>query len=193
MLRVILSSKNQSLYQLEKSSHLSHATLNDIYNEKYNINKCSIDIFKKLADSLDMTIDSLYKYLSYDDLSLITYDEEFDLYKSNTLQRLKRANEKDFINETYSKQRIEKLFDEEEYDKSLYLLSLIDHLSAKNNLELNPAFDEMRDMKLNKLIVPKSIYLLLLTKVIKISDVYKKCIKTFLNHNIIESEIEQVA
>ena len=190
MLRVILNEKNQSLYQLEKSSHLSHATLNDIYNERCNIDNFSIFVLSKIADSLNMSIDSLYKYLSYKDLSYIAYDEDFDLFKSNVLQMMKTVGEKTFIKEIEEKNEIQELFSQKEYLKSLYLLSLLDYLSDKNELDKNDKYDDIRGMKLNKMYVPKSIYLLLLTKTIKISDVYKESIKTFLDHNIVEAEIE---
>ena len=97
MLRAILDSKNISLYQLEKTSNISHATLNDIYNERPNINNCSILVISKIAESLNMQIDDLYKKLTYNDLSLFAYNETFDLFKSNTLQQLKRIGEEDYI------------------------------------------------------------------------------------------------
>ena len=192
MLRAILNEKNQTLYQLEKASHVSHATLNDIYNEKYNIDNCSISVLNKIAEALNMTVDSLYRYLSYNDLSFIKYDEDFDLFKSNTLQQLKRTDEKTFISDLVNSEEIEKLFSNKEYAKALYLLSLLDYLSTKNNLELEDKYERIRLARLNKLYVPKSIYLLLLTKTIKISEVFRESIKTFLDHNIVEAEIDKV-
>ena len=188
MLRVILNDRNQSLYQLEKTSHISHATLNDIYNEKYNVDNCSISIMSKIANSLSMSIDSLYSYLSYDDLSLITFDDDFDLFKSNTLQRLKVVGKEEFIDDVISSHSIDSLYNDKQYAKALYLLSLVNYLSD----EFHSEYNYLRDIKLDKLYVSKSIYLLLLTKIIKISDVYKESIKTFLDHNIVEAEIDNV-
>ena len=192
MLRAILNEKNQTLYQLEKASHVSHATLNDIYNERYNIDNCSISVLNKIAEALNMTVDSLYRYLSYNDLSFIKYDEDFDLFKSNTLQQLKRTDEKTFISDLVCSEEIEILFSNKEYAKALYLLSLLDYLSIKNNMELEDKYERIRLTRLNKLYVPKSIYLLLLTKTIKISEVFRESIKTFLDHNIVEAEIDNV-
>jgi len=192
MLRAILSEKNLSLYQLEKSSHVSHATLNDIYNERCNIDNCSISVLNKIADALNMSIDSLYKYLSYKDLSFVKYDEDFDLFKSNTLQQLKRFDEKVFIEQMIQSEQIENYFSQDEYAKALYLLSLLDYLSEKNNVELIDKYEYIRKTRLSKLYVPKSIYLLLITKTIKISEVYRHSIKVFLDHNIVEAEIDNV-
>ena len=160
MLRAVLCEKNMSLYQLEKASHISHATLNDIYNEKCNIESCSISTMSKIAKSLDLSLDSLYNYLTYQDLSIIKYDEDFDLFKSNTLQTLKHMDEKTFVNQLVYSDDISKLFSNKEYSKSLYLLSLLDYLSKKNNMNIEHKYDEMRNIKLNKLYVSKSIYLL---------------------------------
>lgn len=192
MLRTILSDKNLTLYQLEKSSHISHATLNDIYNEKSNIDHCSISVVSKIANTLNMSIDTLYDYLSYKDLSLFKYDDDFDLFKSNTLQRLKRTDEISFINQLISETLIEDLYKQKEYSKSLYLLSLIDYLSIKNNVPLENKYAELRNAKLDRVYVPKSIFLLLATKIVKVSDIYKESIDTFLSHNIVEAEIYSV-
>ena len=190
MLRAILNEKNQSLYQLEKTSHVSHATLNDIYNERCNIDNCSISVLSKIAEALNMTVDSLYRYLSYKDLSFIKYDEDFDLFKCSTLHQLKKTDTKQFIDNIVNGKTIENLFSEKEYAEALYLLSLIDYLSIKNNMELEEKYEYIRKTKLNKLLVPKSIFLLLSTKTIKISEVFRESIKTFLDHNIVEAEID---
>ena len=192
MLRAVLCEKNMSLYQLEKSSHISHATLNDIYNEKCNIENCSISTMSKIAKFLDLSLDSLYNYLTYQDLSIIKYDEDFDLFKSNTLQTLKHMDEKTFVNQLVYNDDISILFNNKEYSKSLYLLSLLDYLSKKNNMNIEYKYNEMRNIKLNKLYVSKSIYLLLLTKTIRISDVFKDSIDIFSSHNILEADISNV-
>ena len=192
MLRVLLKSKNITLYQLEKSSHVSHATLNDIYNERCNIDNWSIVVISKIAKSFNMKIDTLYEYLSYQNLSLIKYNDDFDLFKSNTLQRLKRMNEKDFINNVVTSQDIENYDKNNEKEKALYLLSLLDYLCDKNHLSRYEQYNDLRNERLDKLYVPKSIYLLIQKRIIKINDVIKECIPTFLEHNIVDSEIDRV-
>lgn len=192
MLRTILNEKNVSLYQLEKVSNISHATLNDIYNEKSNINNCSILIMSKIAASLSMPIDDLYKKLNYADLSLFTYDESFDLFKSNTLQQFKKMGEEKYINQIVRNNTIDKYYDADDYLKALYLLSLVDYSYAKRNKPLLTKYSELRSKKLNKVYVQKSIYLLLLFKIKTVTTIYKESIKEFLNHNIVEAEIDDV-
>ena len=193
MLRVLLDNKNVSLYQLEKTSHISHATLNDIYNERANIDKCSILIISKIAQALKLSIDDAYKYLSYDNLSLIAYNENFDLFKSDTLQRLKNSDEQSFIDEIIQKDTISFYLHNKKKLEALYLLSLVDYLMSKNKQPLLKKYDSLRDYKLDKLYVSKSLYLLLAMKVITITEIYKESIKEFLKRNIAEANIYDVA
>ena len=192
MLRSVLNDKNISLYQLEKASHISHATLNDIYNERSNIDNCSILVMSKIAASLNMDIDDLYKKLTYRDLSLFTYNEDFDLFKSDTLQRLKREREEDFIKRMATTDVINNYYQNNKYKEALYLLALLDYLSKKNSLPLLKQYDYLRDYKLDKVYVSKSLYLLLAYKSTTVTSIYKECIKEFLKHNIVEAEIDNV-
>ena len=192
MLRSVLNDKNISLYQLEKASHISHATLNDIYNERSNIDNCSILVMSKIAASLNMDIDDLYKKLTYRDLSLFTYNEDFDLFKSDTLQRLKREKEEDFIKRMATTDVINNYYRNNKYKEALYLLALLDYLSKKNSLPLIKQYDYLRDYKLDKVYVSKSLYLLLAYKSTTVTSIYKECIKEFLKYNIVEAEIDNV-
>ncbi len=193
MLRAILNSKNMSLYELEKASSISHATLNDIYNERSNINNCTISIMSKLADALKMNIDELYKTLNYDNLSLFAYSSDFDLFKSDTLQRLKVSDEVAFVANVINLKEIDNYFYDKKYLESLYLLSLVDYLCAKNKIPQLEQYNYFREYKFDKIYVSKSIYLLLTLKQIKVTDIFKSAIKEFLKHNIVEAEIENVA
>lgn len=193
MLKAILNERNMSLYKLEKSSLVSHATLNDIYNEKININNCTISVMSKLANALNLEIEDLYRMLTYDDISLFAYNEGFDLFKSSTLQYLKTMDEVSFIARIVSSEEIDNYFLNKKYLESLYLLSLIDYLSNKNSIPLLEQYNHIRDYKCKKIYVSKSIYLLLMMKQIKVTEIYKNAIEEFLNHNIIEAEIENVA
>ncbi len=192
MLRSVLNDKNISLYQLEKASHISHATLNDIYNERSNIDNCSILVMSKIAASLNMDIDDLYKKLTYRDLSLFTYNEDFDLFKSDTLQRLKREKEEDFIKRMATTDVINNYYQNNKYKEALYLLALLDYLSKKNSLPILKQYDYLRVYKLDKVYVSKSLYLLLAYKSTTVTSIYKECIKEFLKYNIVEAEIDNV-
>ncbi|MBE6132044.1 MAG: helix-turn-helix transcriptional regulator [Erysipelotrichaceae bacterium] len=192
MLRVILSNMNISLYSLEKKSSISHSTLSDIYNEKINIDKCSILTIKNIASSLNMSIDELYEILSYKKLCYITFDREFDLYKSEICHEYKRLRDSNFLKKYLLNMEIENLINSKEYDKALYLLSFIDYICLKNNLPFVKKYEDIRKRKLNKLYVSESIFLLLKNKQINITKIFNECRKEFLIHNIVESEVENV-
>ena len=193
MLRAILNDKNMSLYELEKASSISHATLNDIYNERSNINNCTISIMSKLANALNIDIDNLYKTLTYNDLSLFAYNEDFDLFKSNTLQFLKTMDEVSFIARIVKSEQIEQYFSRRKYLEALYLLSLVDYLSSKNKIPPLNKFNDIRECKCKKIYISKSLYLLLSMKQITVTSIFKDALKEFLKHNIVEAEIENVA
>ena len=193
MLRAILHNRNMSLYELEKTSSISHATLNDIYNERSNINNCTISIMSKLADALKINIDELYKTLNYDNLSLFAYNSDFDLFKSDMLQRLRVADEVSFVAHVVAYKEIDNYFYQKKYLEALYLLSLVDYLCTKNSIPRLNQYDYFREYKFEKIYVSKSIYILLTLKQIRVTDIFKSAIKEFLKHNIVEAEIENVA
>lgn len=192
MLRAILQQKNMTLYQLEKSSHLPHATLSDLFNEKTNAEKCSSNFLHSLAKFLDMSMDELYEKLTYQDLTCFDFDKQFDLFKSSICQELKNIGYKKFLFKYLNTQNVWTYYQMKMMKECLYLLSLIDYLCESHDLPLVKEYDEIRQYKLSQTIVPESIYLLLKTKQIKVTDIFKKAIMTFLRHNIIESEIENV-
>ena len=192
MLRAILQSKDMSLYELEKTSQISHATLSDIYNEKSNINNCSVSVMSKMAKALKVSIDDLYDILLYDNMSLFAFDTSFDIFKSNICHELKNLGDMDFIRRYLSNNEIAELYNAKKYKESLYLLSLIDYLSKENNIPLVSEYDEIRNKKLNKIYVSKSLYFLLRNRIVKVSDVFKECLIDFLKHNIVEAGIRNV-
>lgn len=192
MLRIILERKNMSMYSLEKKTDISHSTISDIYNEKINIDHCSVINIKKIAHALEMSMESLYDLLSYNDLKYVIFIRDFDLFKSEICHDYKRLSDKNFLKKYLVNNEIENLILEKEYEKAFYLLAFIDYLCIKNGVPLANKYNLLRNKKLNKLIVPESIYLLLANRKVKISSIIKEANKEFLKYNIIESEVENV-
>ena len=137
-------------------------------------------------------MDELYAKLKYDDLSLLAVDRQFDLFKSNTLQQLKRTGEDHYIDEIVRTNKIDEYYSSKNYLAALYLLSLVDYSYAKRKLPRLTKYNDLRSKKLDKVYVQKSIYLLFLTKIRTVTSVYKECIKEFLEHNIVEANINDV-
>lgn len=187
MLPIILLEKNVTLADLEKKSGVAHATLFDIYSGKTDFKKCSIEVAIKLANALDMEVKDLYDKLTLNDLSDVIISRDFDLYRSNILHELKEKRYQEFVNK--HKVDIEEFFKKEEFDKSLYTLTLIDDLVDKYDLDIDEDYSEIRNYKLDKILIPSSIYLRLKTKTINVASFIKDASKPFLKHNIFEEKL----
>ena len=192
MLRLLLLKKNITLYRLEKETGLPHSTLNDIYHERVDVTKVSAFVLKAIATVLDITMDKLYDYLTYKDLSLITCDGDFDLFKSNLCHQAKRLTYEKFIEMYSENDEIRKLFEEQKYLESMYLLSMLDYLSLLSGKNKRSDLEDIRNYRFDSLVVSESIYYLLKNKSIKLEDIYKDALPEFLKHNIVESDIEKV-
>ena len=192
MLRLILEEKNMSLYRLEKESHISHATLSDLYNEKYSINNCHIQLIYQLSKVLDINMEELYEMLSYKKMRYIAFNKEFDVFKSSVCHELKSLKDKQFLIKYLSNNKVKEYYQNNDFLKAIYLISIIDFVCKRNNLPLVSQFNEIRKLKLDKLYVPESLFLLLKSNQITVSQIIKESNNIFLKHNIVESEIENV-
>ena len=192
MLRAILEKKNMSMYKLEKSSNLSHATLSDLLNEKTKAENCSSYLIKELSSSLNMSMDNLYDKLTYKDLSAIKFDRDFDLFKSNIAHELHSIKYQKFLRKYLTNDEIIDLFENKRKKEALYLVALIDYLCQIHSLPIPTKFSDIRNFKLDCYCVPESLYRLMETKQILFSTIFKQSIPSFRDHNIIEAEIENV-
>ena len=192
MLRAILEEKNMSMYKLEKSSNLSHATLSDLLNEKTKAENCSSSLIKDISSSLNMSMDDLYDKLTYRDLSAIHFDKNFDLFKSNIAHELRSLEYKEFLKKYLTNDEVEILFTNKKQKEALYLVALIDYLCQSHNLPIPTKYNSIRNYKLDSFCVSESLYRLMETKQILFSTIYKESIPSFREHNIIEAEIENV-
>lgn len=192
MLRLILNEKMMSLYKLEKASDISHTTLNDLYNERTSIEKCNVSLLYKISKILHIGMEKLYKILNYDDLSLITYDELFDLYRSSVCQELMVKGYEEFLKRHISQNNVRHLFDYDKKLEALYLLSVIDYLCKEHDLPLVKEYNDIRSYKMDKLYVSKGVYSLLKNKMTNITKVFEDSLEVFLKHNIAEDSIYNV-
>ena len=193
MLRAILEKKNMSMYKLEKSSKISHATLSDLMNEKTKAENCSSSLLKEISSSLNMSMDSLYNKLTYKDLSDVRFDKEFDLFKSNIAHELHARKDREFLKKYLLNDDIEDLFRDKKYKEAIYIVALIDYICQCHDLPIPTKYSDIRNYKLDSYYVSESLYHLMETKQILFSTIYKESIPSFRDHNIIEAEIENVA
>ena len=85
MLKKYLKERNISIYSLAKSSGVPYSTLNDLCNGKVMISNCKAGIVKKLAESLEITMDALYELAEPDRriVHVAEYDKDAEIKVRN--------------------------------------------------------------------------------------------------------------
>lgn len=58
-IKEIIDQKNLSLYRIAKNSGVPYMTLNDIYNERTSLGKCSAETVYKLSKELGVSMEEL--------------------------------------------------------------------------------------------------------------------------------------
>lgn len=184
-LSYLLQKKNISAYQLSKNSSVPYSTISDILHKRTNWLDCTVLTVKKIAEALEIPIEELISEDKFD----------FDLFRSEICQYVKRVNDLNFIKETLSNDNIRKHYKARHYQQAFYLLAMVDYLSRLHNLPLCKDYDDIRKKKLSKTVYPKS--LLLESKITNnkklLVKAKKRAIPEFMNFNIVENEIRDVA
>ncbi len=190
----LIKKNKTSMYKVSKESGIPQATLSDICSGKTNLEKCSVGTIYKLAKALSVSIDSIVE-ADLEEKSKEEYRPSFDLFKSSICHKVKDLGDLDFIEMTITSNRIDIYFDKGWYPESLYLLSMLDYLSRENDIPLYTKYNNLRHKKLDEPIFPASI----LVKAAVMNDdsikeeAIKNSIPEFIRHNIVESEIRNVA
>jgi len=85
--------KGISQRELAKATSISRSTLNDLINGK--IKKVDIDVLRKIAETLDMSLENLLKVAGYDDfldyLSLDKYKNKSTRDLKNMIEQYKKS------------------------------------------------------------------------------------------------------
>lgn len=186
-IRELIKQKKISIYQLAKLSEIPYATLNDICNGKAKLEKCSAETVYKLSQALEVSMEELLA-------PCFLKRSNFENYKSAICHRLKEMGDYDFIINTLQRDDIRILFERKWYPESLYLLAMLDYISRENNIPICNDYDDLRQYKLDKPIIPADI--LAISIVSKNDEIVEQAMKTaipeFLRFNIIESEVRDV-
>ena len=111
----ILQEKNMSVYRLAKTSHIPYATVNDIYNGKARLEKCSAETVYRLAHALNVSMEELLA-------PCFIKRSSFENFKSTVCHRVKELGDINFIIDTLESQDIRTYYNRKWYPESLYLL-----------------------------------------------------------------------
>lgn len=123
----------------------------------------------------------------------------YDVFRSEICHMYHFDGDYDFISKVMRTNLVMVLWNNHEYDKSLYTLAMIDYISWKNGVALYEGYAKIRACKLEKMIYPEGI--ILLDKIehshINRDEAVKACSQDpcgsfFFRHNIIERNIEDV-
>ena len=174
----ILQEKNMSVYRLAKTSHIPYATVNDIYNGKARLEKCSAETVYRLAHALNVSMEELLA-------PCFIKRSSFENFKSTVCHRVKELGDINFIIDTLESQDIRTYYNRKWYPESLYLLAMLDYLSRD---------DDLRRCRLEKPVYPASIRALSAAAQddAAIKEAAKSAIPEFMRFNIVENEVRNV-
>lgn len=187
----LLKEKKMSRYELSKLSGVPQTTIADICSGKTDLQQCKVGTLDKIAKALDETIDSLL--LKHDK----DFEEEidFELYKSDVCQMVKRVGQIDFVIKVLENNQIRNYYDKGWNKEALYLLAMVDYLSRLNKIPLCNDYDDLRRKKFKKPIYPRSV--IFEARIIKSDAPKKEAIKNaipeFMNFNLVEGDVFDVA
>ena len=188
MLKDVLLMRNLSVYQVSKESNIPYSTLNDIFNDKTSLKKCSFETVCKLAKALKMSLNEIEKAIYKSEQSQYI---DFETFKSTFHHMLVEKNDYDTLLYIIENNLVQKYWDNKQIKESLYLLSLIDYLSDANDIPRIKDYNDIRNHKLDNILFPRED--ILLSKITKQKlEVPKDAIPQFLEHNIVEVDIRNV-
>ena len=186
-IKAILKEKNMSVYKLSKASAVPYATCNDIVNGKARLEKCSAETVYKIAQALDVTMESILN-------PYFVKRSNFENFKSTTCHRLKEMGDVDFVIDTLESQDIRLFFEKEWYAESFYLLAMLDYISNLNDIPLCNEFDDIRSCKLQNPLYSSSLLAIAAASGNnnQLREAELTAIPEFKRFNIIENEVRNV-
>lgn len=182
-----MENKKITQYQLAKDCGIAYTTIHDICSGKAQLEKCSAETIYRISKVLDVSMENLIEPC-FDKRS------DFEVFKSNICHRLKELGDIEFLIELLEEDSIRKYYKKKWYPESLYLLAMLDYVSRENDIPICTQYDDMRSLKLKKILFPASV--LAASKVYK-SDTLKQrsireAIPEFMRFNIVESDVRNV-
>ena len=119
----------------------------------------------------------------------------FETFKSNVCHRVRDMGDLDFIVDALETDAIRKLYDKKRYPECLYLLAMTDYLSRENDLPLCADYNDLRGAKLSNTLYPAGV--LGMCAAFDNDDPkeesLREAIPEFLRHNIVESDVRNLA
>ena len=184
----ILEEKKMTKYQLAKLSGVPYSTIEDLCSKKTNIKKCNAGTLYMLCKVLDISMESMVAPLLWE-------RADFENFKSNVCHELKQNGDKAFVQGVIERNVVQEYYDLEWYPEALYMLSMVDYVSRINGIPLCVEYAPIRKLALPELLYPLSVRIFEGTEYEKMvkKKALEDAIPEFLQHNIVEGDIRDVA
>lgn len=134
-----LNENNISVREMSVITSISYSTLNDIVNNKVNLEECQYKTLKKIAVFLKVSIEEL-----------VYEKEDFQTFRNKLHHDLKHNGEIETILYILENRRIDYYMLHDDLLKTMYLISFLDHLSIKNQVPLCQEYAHIRKMSLKE-------------------------------------------
>ncbi len=118
--------------------------------------------------------------------------QEFELFKGNICHMIKEYGQLQFLENMLVSNQVEKLWNDSKQLYALYLLAMIDYLSALNDIPLYTKYNYLRNHKIHEKIYPLSLILTAKMDGVDIDELAKDAIPEFLRFNIVEGNVFDV-
>lgn len=168
-IKAYLKENKISVREMSMITSIPYSTLNDIVNNKVNLEECQYKTLKKIAVFLKVSIEDL-----------VYEKEDFQTFRNKIHHDLKDNGEIETLLYILENRRIDYYMLHEDLLKAMYLISLLDYLSLKNQVPLCQEYAHIRKMSLKE---PYYVGDRLN------NQKYKNCIQEFVKHNIFEGDL----
>lgn len=138
-IKVYLKERHISVREMASITSIPYSTLNDIVNEKVNLEECQYKTLKKIAVFLKINMDDL-----------VYEKEDFQTFRNNLHHELKDRGAIDTLLSILENRKIDYYLLHDDFVKAMYLLSLLDYLSKENHLPLCQEYSELRKQSLQE-------------------------------------------
>lgn len=180
-----------SIYRVSQLSGIPYSTLNDLFNEKTSLLNASVETLYKLSKVFEVSMEELLS----ESIDIEFKRIEFDLFRSHIQHLYHDLKAEKFIDYIEKNNLIEKYFQKNWLEETLYLVAMIKYVKRINKFSVINKYEHYSNFKLSEPLYPKSIILKsTLNQDKTILDLsYKNSIVEFKQFNIVENEIENVA
>lgn len=174
-----------SMYELAEFSQVPYSTVHALCTGKTDIRECRAKTVYQLSRTLRVPMEDL--------LAPPDSTNAFTLFRCQECHTVKRLTQLGYIEKRLTDNEIERLWEQKEFPKALYILSMVDYLSRINELPLCDKYDGIRQYKLKRPLFASGV---LLVDIVSGSERSRKkslseAIPEFKRHNIIEAEVLQ--